>query len=352
MLVSSSTYYAWILVGVTSVASVLGSLVIYIDVIWNAFSSRHFSILHSDTFLGVSLSLSCGTLLITGLNALLPKSLTYILNGRPEYTVEFGYKLLVICVFCGSILCLIMNYIVLNFASNSLVACPHDLDTTNRPRKIIRHGSHEHLPLYSSEVHDHGAVRCEVRHADPEQNVGLENGTQSEASHSHSPHHHDPLSTSHATSSRLFSLSMQTTLGICVHRLPEGLMLFATSRADSELGLSMMLALSIHSFSEGFAVAAPLYGAIENRLKVVLFTILLVCGPQILGAYIGSRLFTTDNLPDSSKFHFGLCMAGTAGFMLVVSIQMIGNAFRYVSQNCVIYGVLAGVLISLFSRAI
>lgn len=352
MIVSSSSYYAWILVGITSIASVLGSLVIYVDVIWNAISSRHFSILHSDTFLGVSLSLSCGTLLITGLNALLPKSLTYILNGRPEYTQQVGYQLLVVCVLCGAALCLIMNYIVLNFASNSLVACPHDLDTTSRSRKIIRHGSHEHLPLRTSEVHDHGAVRCEVRHTDSEQNVGLENDTQSEASHSHTPHHHDLTETSHVTNSRLFSLSLQTTLGICVHRLPEGLMLFATSRADSELGLSMMLALSIHSFSEGFAVAAPLYGAIENRLKVVMFTILLVCGPQILGAYIGSKLFTTDDLPNSSMFHFGLCMAGTAGFMLVVSIQMIGNAFRYVSQDCVIYGVLAGVLISLCSRAL
>lgn len=331
------------------------------DRVWNYLTGQNFSILHSNIFLGVALSLSAGTLLITALNALLPKSLAYIMAGIPDLELRGANALGVLMFMSGAVLCYIFNALVIRFTSDSVVSCPHDLEAGPPKNRAHSHSlACEHSLLLGSDVLAHVGPNHSATDQEPVSPTtpspatastmeDTYHSTDAEASRhrTHEPHRHE------LDTIGMLSIGLQTTVGIAVHRVPEGLLLFATSHTDKQLGLSLVLALSFHSYSEGFSIAAPLYKAIGSRSKVLVISLALGCGPQVLGAYIGSLIFNgSDELSDHSKLNFGLCIAATAGFMLVLSLQMTSVAFTYMSRKAAIRGIFAGCLISLLSRCV
>lgn len=339
-----SSSESWILLSFSLLASVLGSGMIFFDVIWNFFTGMNYSILASNTFLGASLSLSCGTLLMACFNAVLTKSVAFILQGRPEKTERFANLMIIPCLVGGVLTCLLLNWLVLKMASKSVLSCPHHL--------------HPKPTDAESNIAADAANICE---SDDEQgNVNslttssTGTGHPRTASSRHMGHIAAVVQApGRAEMSRLLVVGIQTTVGIVIHRVPEGLLLFSATKTDKELGISLVLALSVHSFSEGFAIATPLYGALQNRFLVMAIAMLLGCSPPLLGGYIGYLLFSgQSDLSLQATYYFGLYMAATAGFMLVVCIQMISAALSYVSERKVMWGVVSGVVLTFAGRSI
>lgn len=299
---SNSDLKSWLLLAFSLLANILGSLMIYFDLIYNAITKSNYSILKSHNFIGTSLAISSGTLLMACFNAILVKSETYIIEGG--YTEKQANLIMVPTVLFGVVLCLVLNYVVMKISSKSVLTFPHSHDPNGTESEI-----NEHTNLL------------------------------------HGSHHH------HITD--LLTIGVQTIAGIAIHRIPEGLLLFSTSRADKELGSSLYLAMSVHSYSEGFAIATPLYGALKNRGLVLAVAILLGCVPQIIGAFIGYLLFRNqEKLSVHEELMFGLFMCIAAGFMVVVCVQMIGSAHFYMTQKRVVWGVVFGVLLTFGCRAI
>lgn len=366
-----SALESWTKVGITASASILGSSMIYVDAIWNSFSSRYFSIANSENFIGVSLSLSCGSLLITALNALLPRAIVYMKEGHPLISTEHAYALLIPFFATGVVLCQFMNFIVLRFASRSAVSCSHDLDRPLRVPKRAPDGTCEHTPLLHNEP---------LASALPPTEELSSQAPQQQQQHQHQhiyqqpqrSHRHHSLADLHQESSQslhdhetqietvkygctadLLAIGLQTILGISIHRIPEGFLLFAASQFDRQLGASLVLALGIHSFSEGFSVAVPLNAALKRRGAVWLISAFLGCGPQLFGAFLGWLLLRGErDLGPDAKFYFGTSMSATAGFMIVVSLQMVISSLNYMSQTAVVANVIFGIVLSLASRAI
>ena len=347
----SSSAESWLLLGFSLLASILGSGMIYFDTVWNFITGMNYSILKSNTFLGASLSLSCGTLLMACFNAILTKAVYYILQGKPDKDEKFANLLIIPCLLSGVIICISLNWLVMKSASRSIIPCPH----------------HHHDKPNDAEAQNFHDEGCESEAEDVNGPVGLINPEDNQSSGSIARSqpapapdlshmgHIEEFTRPHGTAemSKLLVIGIQTTVGIVIHRIPEGLLLFSVSKTDKELGLSLFLALSIHSFSEGFAIATPLYGALQNRPLVMLISILLGCVPPLIGGYIGFLLFNNKTeLSPGYTFNFGLYMAGTAGFMLVVCIQMLSAALSYMSERKVMWGVVAGVALTFAGRSL
>lgn len=151
-----------------------------------------------------------------------------------------------------------------------------------------------------------------------------ENDSHDERQHNDSDHHHH-VSTRYT---HLFSIGLQTALAISVHKIPEGFLMFATSHASPELGLSVFFALAVHNFCEGFTIAFPLYLAIGNRAWSIGAAFLLGGCSQPVGALLAWGFFKSQ-LSEDANLTFGLLVAITSGFLSIIGLQMYGASVTY-----------------------
>ena len=93
-----------------------------------------------------------------------------------------------------------------------------------------------------------------------------EGNSNNDPAHNH--HHHVPTNA-------FLSIGLQTSIAIALHKLPEGFITYATNHANPKLGFSVFMALFIHNITEGFAMALPLYLAINSRWRAMFWSSLL-----------------------------------------------------------------------------
>lgn len=120
------------------------------------------------------------------------------------------------------------------------------------------------------------------------------------------------------------SIGLQTSIAIALHKLPEGFITFATNHANPSLGFSVFLALFIHNITEGFAMALPLYLALNSRWKAMAWALILGGFSQPLGAGIAAIWFkvagSTGRAPGEAIY--GGMFAVTSGIMASVALQL------------------------------
>ncbi|KAK4969223.1 Zinc transporter [Elasticomyces elasticus] len=143
-------------------------------------------------------------------------------------------------------------------------------------------------------------------------------------------HHH------HVPTNAFLSIGLQTSIAIALHKLPEGFITYATNHANPSLGFAVFLALFIHNISEGFAMALPLYLALNSRWKAMCWSSLLGGFSQPLGAGIAALWFyvakkTGDGNGEGgvaapSERVYGCMFAVTAGIMASVALQLFGES--------------------------
>jgi ZIP family zinc transporter len=143
--------------------------------------------------------------------------------------------------------------------------------------------------------------------------------------HDHAPQHHH-----HVPTNVFLSIGLQTSTAIALHKIPEGFITYATNHANPTLGLSIFLALFIHNITEGFALALPLYLAINSRWKAMMWSALLGGVSQPLGAGVAALSFKIagkrkgeDEMEDRV---YGCMFAVTSGIMAMVSLQLLGES--------------------------
>lgn len=138
-------------------------------------------------------------------------------------------------------------------------------------------------------------------------------------------HHH------HVPQNAFLSIGLQTSVAIALHKLPEGFITYATNHASPTLGMTVFLALFIHNISEGFAMALPLYLALNSRGWAMFWSSLLGGISQPAGAGLaalwiwGTRKAGSgagDGQNETSFAVYGCMFAVTAGVMTSVGLQL------------------------------
>jgi len=139
-------------------------------------------------------------------------------------------------------------------------------------------------------------------------------------------HHH------HVPQNAFLPIGLQTSMAIALHKLPEGFITYATNHANPKLGLTVFLALFIHNVTEGFALALPLFLALNSRWKAILWSSLLGGISQPAGAGIaalwiwGSNRRGDEADSDPQWGVYGGMFAATAGVMTSVALQLFCEA--------------------------
>ena len=144
----------------------------------------------------------------------------------------------------------------------------------------------------------------------------------SESESRHRQHHH------HVPTNAFLSIGLQTSIAIALHKLPEGFITYATNHANPKLGFSVFLALFIHNITEGFAMALPLYLAINSRWKAMFWSSLLGGFSQPLGAGVAALWFKIAGNGDLAPGEgvYGCMFAITSGIMASVALQLFSES--------------------------
>jgi zinc transporter, ZIP family len=145
-----------------------------------------------------------------------------------------------------------------------------------------------------------------------------------ETTSSHQPEHHHH----HVPMNAFLSIGLQTSIAIALHKLPEGFITYATNHANPKLGVSVFLALFIHNITEGFAMALPLYLAINSRVKAMFWSFVLGGLSQPIGAGVAAIWFKIAGQGNwaPSEGVYGGMFAVTAGIMASVALQLFSES--------------------------
>lgn len=140
---------------------------------------------------------------------------------------------------------------------------------------------------------------------------------------SNKPDHHH-----HVPQNAFLSIGLQTSIAIALHKLPEGFITYATNHANPKLGVAVFLALFIHNITEGFAMALPLYLALNSRTKAMITSFVLGGLSQPIGAGVAALWFKIagDGEWAPSEGVYGAMFAATAGIMASVALQLFSES--------------------------
>ena len=140
----------------------------------------------------------------------------------------------------------------------------------------------------------------------------------------------DPAHHHHVPTNAFLAIGLQTSIAIALHKLPEGFITYATNHANPTLGFTVFMALFIHNITEGFAMALPLYLAINSRWKAMLVSSILGGISQPLGAGVAAFWFKVagqGNLAPNDTV-YGCMFAITAGIMASVALQLFSESLN------------------------
>ena len=135
-------------------------------------------------------------------------------------------------------------------------------------------------------------------------------------------HHH------HVPENAFLAIGLQTSIAIALHKLPEGFITYATNHANPKLGFTVFMALFIHNITEGFAMALPLYLAINSRWKAMFWSSLLGGVSQPLGAGVAALWFKIagNGGMKPGDTVYGCMFSITAGIMASVALQLFSES--------------------------
>ncbi|CAO3643029.1 unnamed protein product [Cunninghamella blakesleeana] len=193
----------------------------------------------------------------------------------------------------------------------------------------------------------------------PDAHFRFHEHTHHTISHDHEErhiHHNDHQKDDHFhhdQKHQFLSIGIQTAIAICVHKFPEGLIMFISSQASSSLSVNVAAAMSIHNVTEGFMLVLPLYYATGSRVGSFFYAAIMGGLSQPLGALIGLLAFTSVD-KDQVDALFGITFGIISGMMTFITIQsMLPQAIKFDdNHNRVVLFFFIGIFLIAFSSAL
>lgn len=140
----------------------------------------------------------------------------------------------------------------------------------------------------------------------------------------------------------LMRAGVLTALGIAIHNLPEGLVVFSSViGGDVKLGIIVAIAVGLHNIPEGISVFVPVYEASNSRRRAFFYAFLAGIVEPV-GALLGYAIL----LPFlSPTVGFGL-LAFAGGIMVYVSLdELLPAAHKYGEAHLGIVGIGIGMAV-------
>ncbi|KAI8380181.1 Zinc/iron permease [Blakeslea trispora] len=316
----SSNLSGWLGVILSSTACIAGASIVFVD----KFSRK--PLLDSSSFMSSSMALASGVLLFSSLSMLFPQAQAKLKNDA----IAYG------CFFGGACFTVILTRVIhaimpdaIHTCGESSKDCHHH--APNNPERAKIKNSHpcdiEYGSVRSNQSHFRFHHDEHVHQSDHGLAEGSDISSESPSAHRHNSHE-SVEQIMQSDPGHYYSIGIQTAIAICVHKFPEGLIMFISSQASSALGISVGVAMSIHNLTEGFMISLPLYYATRSRATAFTYAAILGGLSQPIGALIG--LFLIKNITQQGEdLLFGIVFGCVSGMMSLITIQsMLPQAIR------------------------
>ncbi|RCH85774.1 hypothetical protein CU098_003550, partial [Rhizopus stolonifer] len=277
------------------------------------------SLLDSRSFMASSMSLASGVLLFSSLAMLFPQAQARLQNDALAYT----------CFFAGATFTVILTRIIHSLMPDAIHACGEAREDCHHPQERAKIKNNHPCDI------EYGSIRSSQSHfrfhhdEHVHSDAAESSDTLSDSPSTHQHNSHESVEQiMQSDPGHYYSIGIQTAIAICVHKFPEGLIMFISSQASSALGLSVGIAMSIHNLTEGFMISLPLYYATRSRSTAFTYAALMGGLSQPLGALIG--LFLIKSISKHSEdVLFGIVFGCVSGMMSLITIQsMLPQAIR------------------------
>ena len=136
-------------------------------------------------------------------------------------------------------------------------------------------------------------------------------------------------------------------LGIAIHNLPEGIVVFMSSLKDFNLGIILAIAIALHNIPEGISISVPIYYATKSKKKAFFYSAISGLAEPV-GAIIGFLILR----PFLSPGILSAMLAFAAGIMVFVSFdELLPTSFRNSKGkgHMTVLGVITGMFIMALS---
>jgi ZIP family zinc transporter len=146
--------------------------------------------------------------------------------------------------------------------------------------------------------------------------------------------------------SYLMRTGVLIAIGIAIHNLPEGLVVFSSGLAgDTSFGILVAVAIAIHNIPEGISVSIPIMQATGNRKMAFIYSF----GAGLvepIGALIGYAILA----PFLTETLIYAMMAFAAGVMVYISLdEILPTAHMFGEEHLVILGTILGMIVMALS---
>ncbi len=143
-------------------------------------------------------------------------------------------------------------------------------------------------------------------------------------------------------SSVLMRAGVLTALGVAIHNLPEGLVVFSSGIAgEATTGLVVAIAVGLHNIPEGISIFVPVYEATGSRKRAFAYSFLAGVAEPI-GALIGYAIL----LPFFTESVVSGLLAFAGGIMVYISLdELLPAAHKYGEAHLTIVGIGAGMAV-------
>ncbi len=147
---------------------------------------------------------------------------------------------------------------------------------------------------------------------------------------------------------RLKKVSIFVALGIAIHNFPEGIVTFAGTMKDIDIGIALAVAIAFHNIPEGIAVSVPVYAATGSARKAFLWSFLSGISEPI-GALIAGIIL----MPFLNEAVIGWMLSAVGGFMVFIAFdELLPVSQSYKKEHISIIGVMVGMIVMSFSLAL
>lgn len=147
---------------------------------------------------------------------------------------------------------------------------------------------------------------------------------------------------------KLRKASFFVALGIAIHNFPEGMVTFAGTLKDIDVGIALAVAVAVHNIPEGIAVAVPVYAVTRSAGRAFKWSFLSGLSEPV-GALIAALIL----LPILSDAVLGWMLCLVAGFMIYISFdELLPVAHSYGYEHLPILGVASGMIVMALSLAL
>lgn len=145
----------------------------------------------------------------------------------------------------------------------------------------------------------------------------------------------------------LMKTGVAVALGIGIHNLPEGIVVFMSALKDINLGIILAIAIALHNIPEGISVSVPIYYATKSKKKAFFYSAISGLAEPV-GAIIGFLILR----PFLSPGILSAMLAFAAGIMVFVSFdELLPTSFREGKGrgHMTVFGVIIGMFVMALS---